>query len=117
MKQIDPGTGIWAHSCATPPAQPTKHHVPGCLRRPTAPDDKDTAGAWQVVSFAAQMGVTGLARFAVHVEEQGSDAEGVAGDDDQILIMAGDMEASGTIAGIDAALVVAPVGAAWNNVQ
>jgi hypothetical protein len=72
------------------------------------------------VSFAAQMGDTGLARFAVHVEEQGSDVEGGAGDEDQILIMAGDMGGAGvpgTVAGIDAAVVVAPVGAAWNNVQ
>lgn len=116
---IDPGTGHWVRSCATPPAQPSKHHVPGCLRRPTAPDDKGAEGAWQVVSLAAQMAGSGLARFAVHVDEHAPSVGGGAGhgDDEQLLIMAGDVEAVGSSAGIDAAVVVAPVGAAWNNVQ
>ena len=71
------------------------------------------------MSFAAQMAGSGLARFAVHVDEDAPSVGGgaVHGDDEQILIMAGDVEAVGSSAGIDAAVVVAPVGAAWNNVQ
>jgi hypothetical protein len=64
------------------------------------------------------MGERGLARFAVHVVgEHGAGAEDGGGDDNKILIMADDMGGVGSVAGVDAAVVVALVGAAWNNVQ
>ncbi len=120
---IDPGTGQWQSACATAPAKPFEHQVPGCLRPPSDASDKVKRGAWHLLSYSTILRTEGQARFAVHVSDakaattQLADAHNQPSPEDySVLLMAGDITAGGPQAGWDAAVVVAPVGAAWNHI-
>ena len=125
---IDPGTGRWESACATPPARPFEHQVPGCLRPPSGVVNQPKQENWQRLSYSTVLQTEGLARFAVHVSNadelmkpQRDDANGGSeqhtGSDNYLaLFMAGDTVSGGPEAGMDAAVVVAPVGASWNQI-
>lgn len=111
---IDPGSGQWESSCAVPPAQAFKHVSPGCIR--PAPPSSASTTYQTIVSFATELQLSGVARFAIEIQEHAAPAANAS--DILVLISAGDMsDTAPPYAGIDAAVVVAPVGAAWNDVQ
>ena len=125
---VDPGTGRWESACATPPAKPFEHQVPGCLRALSGVAKQPKQEDWQRLSYSTVLQTEGLARFAVHVSDAevmmktrradaNSGTEQQRGPDDYLaLFMAGDTISGGPEAGMDAAVVVAPVGASWNQV-
>ena len=119
---IDPGTGQWESACAKAPAKPFEHQVPGCLRPHSGASDKAKRGGWQRLSYSTILQTEGQARFAVHVsdakvtEPQRTNAHNHQGTDYSVLLMAGDTTIGGPQTGLDAAVVVAPVGAAWNQI-
>lgn len=130
---IDPGTGVWQRSCGgtgvhdiedkktTARDAAAPHHTAGCLRgTPSSVNpgawngdgNLDGWSTWSTISFTTTLARKGIARFAVHVE--GAPLAGVEQQEEtsQLLLMAG-QEAHGTAKG--AAVVVAPVGAAWTT--
>ena len=77
-------------------------------------------GGWQRLSYSTVLHTEGQARFAVHVSDakvaQPERTNHHGTEDYSVLLMAGDTTIGGPQAGWDAAVVVAPVGAAWNQI-